>query len=81
MDFEGRVAKKELVMLVLSERHPSSPLANEPVCTKSQLVGYFARNTTKLAEAHRYLRQDGSIGLSGLADPKKVLDGQDLYML
>jgi len=54
-------------------RHPSPPLAFEPYCTESQEIYYFDSETNQeIARAHRYLRPDGTLGASGLPDPKRV---------
>jgi hypothetical protein len=65
-----------------ADRHPSLPLASEPYCTKSQTVRYVDPVTKlELARAHRYLRPDGTIGASGLPDPKRVFHNGILYRL
>ena len=61
--------------------HPSPPLANEPICTRSQILIYKTLQGQKIAEAHQYLREDGSIGASGLPDPKEVLHDGVLHYL
>jgi hypothetical protein len=77
-----RAEKGEIDVLVKEERHPARPLANEPFCTKSQLLGYYDKPFSELiATAHRYLRTDGSIGLSGKPDPKSVLHKGRQYHL
>jgi hypothetical protein len=43
----------------------------EPAGTRSQVVPYFIMGT-KIALCHQYLRPDGTIGASGLPDPKLV---------
>ncbi len=58
---------------VKKDRHPSPPKAQEPVCTRSQAVSYLDAEGNQVAVAHRYLRQDGSIGASGRPDPKWIL--------
>src|SRR5438105_5030891 len=55
------------------QRHPSPPRMNEPICTLSQLLAYFDGRGKKVAEAHRFVRPDGTIGASGMPDPKYVL--------
>ena len=63
-------------------RHPSLAPANEPFCTQSQQVGYFDRSTgQELARAHRYLRPDGTIGASGMPDPKRLFLNGELYRI
>jgi hypothetical protein len=62
--------------------HPASPLAEEPYCTKSQIVSYEDRVTrVQIARVHRYKRPDGTIGLSGRPDPKSVRIGDIVYRL
>jgi len=67
-----RVQRGELTVEVDPDRdhHPSPPLANEPVCTRRQILIYRTLHGEKMAEAHQYLREDGSIGASGRPDPK-----------
>jgi hypothetical protein len=63
-------------------RHPSLPAANEPYCTESQAVSYIDPSTNQeVARAHRYLRPDGSIGASGLPDPKRVFHNGVWYRI
>jgi hypothetical protein len=63
-------------------RHPSLPLANEPYCTESQVVSYIDPSSNQeVARAHRYLRPDGTIGASGLPDPKRVFLNDVLYRI
>jgi len=48
----------------------------EPYCTRSQMVSYFEQSGRKVAVIHQYRRRDGTLGASGLPDPKwlRVLD-------
>ncbi len=63
-------------------RHPSLILASEPYCTESQEVSYIDVATNhEVARAHRYLRPDGTIGASGLPDPKRVFYDGVLYRM
>ena len=67
----------ELTTRIRKESHPNPPPGNEPFCTWSQTVEYLDQAGHLVARVHQYLRPDGSIGGSGLPDPKKlVLDGQ-----
>ena len=43
---------------------------DEPYCTHSQIVYYYAKDGEKLAIVHQYLRPDGTLGASGIPDPK-----------
>lgn len=65
--------------VVVKDRHPSLPAADEPYCTRSQMVSYRAQGGVELARAHQYLRPDRTIGLSGRPDPKRVLVDGTVY--
>jgi hypothetical protein len=58
-----------------------SPDSGQDAGTMSRYVAYFDRWGVLLAEAHYFLRQDGSIGASGLIDPKLVLHEGVIYLL
>jgi hypothetical protein len=49
--------------------------------TMSQSIKYFDRNNALIAKAHRYLRPDGLLAASGMADPKRVLLNGTYYIL
>jgi hypothetical protein len=71
--FLEKVKRGELIESVRADRHPSLPLANEPWCTRSQEISYIeVSSNEEVARVHRYLRTDGSIGLSGRPDPKRL---------
>lgn len=53
--------------------HPAPPLANEPFCTRSQIIAYYEPSGRKVAVVHQYLRPDGALGVSGLPDPQYLL--------
>ena len=55
--------------------------AREPFCTESQLVVYYDKNFQEIANAHQYLRQDGSLGASGKPDPKMVVLNEIIYKI
>ena len=82
---EGRYWERaiagEFSQVVLDDRHPSLPAANEPFCTHSQIVSYRDDNNKEVARVHQYLRQDGSLGASRRPDPKKLKEGDVLYWL
>lgn len=59
-----------------------SPAPGAPSdCVVSQMVLYLTAEGEKVAEAHRYLRLDGSVGASGKADPKRIWDEGKAYIL
>jgi len=77
-----RVQAGQLLAVVGTDRHPSAPAANEPFCTRSQIVYYYdVQQRRKVAIVHQYLRRDGSIGASGRPDPKRIRDGDTIYTL
>lgn len=77
----ARVQAKELTERVVENGHPSPPQADEPICTRSQVVEYRTREGQAVAKVHFYLRKDGTLGASGKPDPKNVLVGDTLYIL
>lgn len=79
-DYDGRVATGELQRRVVSDRHPSSPQANVPYCTRSQLVQYQDGSGTEVATCHQYLQPDGTLGASGRPDPKRLFKDGILYV-
>jgi len=79
-DYEGRVAAGQLSRRLVSDRHPTSPRAEVPYCTRSQLVQYQDATGTEVATAHQYLQPDGTLGASGRPDPKRVLKDGVLYV-
>jgi hypothetical protein len=78
-----RAQRGELTVEVDPDRdgHPSPPRANEPECTRSQIVVYRTPQGEKIAEAHRYVRPDGTLGASHLPDPKEIVHEGILYYL
>lgn len=77
-----RLLAGELLALVGDDRHPSAPVANEPKCTRSQIVHYYdVRQRVKVAVVHQYLRPDGVLGASGRPDPKRIKEGNTIYSL
>ena len=73
LDILGQAQRGELRMhLDRQWRAPAS--SGQPPGTVSQRVFYF-RGNKKVAVAHRYVLPDGTIGASGLPDPKWLRDG------
>jgi hypothetical protein len=76
-----RIRNGELLEIIDSSGTPS-PRAGQPPGTLSQRVSYWESaggSLTKVAVVHRYLRPDGSLGASGLPDPKRVLHRGVIY--
>lgn len=63
----------QLQQRLIADRHPSLPKANEPLCTRSQIIAYLTPQGQRVAVVHQYLRPDGTLGASGRPDPKTLL--------
>ena len=70
----------EFSIRVKRDGHPSALWVGEPVCTRSQAVGYIDADGREIAVVHQYLRRDGSIGASGRPDPKRLLHNGELLI-
>lgn len=62
----------ELKEQIKRESHRLPPPKGEPSCTRSQIVVYYSEKGEFVALAHRYVRPDGTLGASGLPDPKRM---------
>lgn len=71
----------ELSTVLLEDRHPALTVANEPFCTRSQMVSYRDASDNEVARVHQYLRTDNTIGASGKPDPKRLFHDGTLYRL
>lgn len=80
-DYWGRMQRGEFTPVVIEDRHPSLMKANEPYCTKSQMVSYRDKDNNEVVRVHQYLRPDKTIGASGRPDPKRLLKDGVLYKL
>ncbi|MGB9071059.1 MAG: hypothetical protein WCC22_00175 [Terriglobales bacterium] len=80
-NYWGRAQKGEFSTVVIEDRHPSLTLANEPFCTRSQMVSYRDDSNSEIARVHQYLRPDKSLGASKKPDPKRLLENGILYRL
>ena len=80
-EYTKRAASGHLKVRVSREGHPSPAASGQPYCTRSQILRYFDEDGQRVAVAHQYLRPDGSIGGSGLPDPKAILQDGVLYFL
>lgn len=67
-----RLMSGELVARIAKSRHPHHPPKGEPHCTQSQALFYYSADGKPRAVVHQYLRPDGTIGASGLPDPKRL---------
>jgi hypothetical protein len=75
-----RVAAGELIEMCVKDTEVS--LTFEPTGTRSQTVHYVqAKGMIKVASVHQYKRPDGSLGASGLPDPKYLVIDNVIYLL
>ncbi len=68
-----RVRSGEFTPVLRDECTPSS--TREPAGTRSQMISYLNGEGQRVFTVHQYLRPDGSIGGSGLPDPKFLVEG------
>lgn len=71
-DFFEMVKRGEIITKTKRSSHPGAPPQGKPYCTQSQIVYYYSNEGEPLAIVHQYLRPDGTIGASGLPDPKRL---------
>ena len=78
--YHERAQAGEIFMLV--EREEPSSADWLPEGTLSQVIHYYTTDLkTKLAIVHQYLRPDGTLGASGMPDPKLVYEDGAIYAL
>ena len=71
--YVARVESGELVHCLKKNHHLDPPPRGEPYCTHSQIVYYCTREGATVAVVHQYMRPDGTLGASGLPDPKCLI--------
>jgi hypothetical protein len=74
-----RLQSGEFTELPRRDKHPAPAKANQPFCTRSQMISYLDLAGYRVANVHRYLRPDGTLGGSGLPDPKALQVNDVLY--
>lgn len=62
----------------IDSQGPPDPRANQPPGTLSQRVRYW-KGDVAVAVCHRYLLPDGTLGGSGMPDPKAVVENGVLH--
>jgi hypothetical protein len=73
-----RIISGHYTRKLVYDKHRNPPLSFLPFCTHSQRVAYYD-GSEKVAEVHQYLKPDGTIGASGLPDPKELLHDGIVY--
>ena len=76
-----RIRAGDLQPRIRRDAHPSQPLASVPHCTRSQFVAYYDTHGARIVDVHQYLLPDGTIGGSGIPDPKRIFEGETLYIV
>ncbi len=71
------LANGELIAILLKDR-PAKPSSGQPHGTRSQILTYKSKTGKLVALVHQYLRPDGTLGASGLPDPKRLLHNNRL---
>lgn len=79
-DFLGRLQRGELTPRLIRDRAPNPPPRGMPAGTRSQIIAYRQAGT-QVAMVHQYLLPDGTLGASGLPDPKRLLINGLLYIV
>lgn len=61
---------------------PDAP-TDMPIGTRSVMLSYREgdRNGRELARAHAYILPNGEYGASGTPDPKRLVEGDTIYIL
>ena len=79
--FEAKAKRGPISYRQEGKASPAPAHLNFPEGTVSRRVAVIGGNGKKLAICHQYLLPGGSIGASGLNDPKQVLVGDELWMV
>jgi hypothetical protein len=62
---------------IVKDKHPAPSFL--PYCTHSQCLSYHDESGKKIAIVHQYLKPDGTLGASGLPDPKLLIHNGKRY--
>ncbi len=76
-----RVQSGELIAVRMKNNHPVMLIPGPPWCTHSPIRFYYTTRRELVAVVHQYERPDGTLGLSGRPDPKKLdLEDRIIYV-
>lgn len=73
INYLEKIATGQIVARRKRNSHLNPPPKGEPFCTYSQILYYYTKDESPVAVVHQYLRPDGTIGGSGLPDPKRLI--------
>ena len=77
-----RMLRGEFKPVVIDQGNPQPDVkAKEPLGTVSQTVSYRDVHNDEVLRVHQYLRPDGSLGGSGMPDPKRLFENGTFYRL
>jgi hypothetical protein len=79
LDYYGQLRRGELTA-VLYREHLASASSGQPPGTLSQFFRY-KRGDVEVARVHQYRLRDGTLGASGLPDPKWLRDGNRILIV
>lgn len=75
-----RIRSRELHPGKVKDKHPAPLKSGQPWCTHSQFITYLDANDQEVVRVFQYWREDGSLGASGIPDPKRlIVDGIIYY--
>lgn len=72
-----RRARNELLAVTQSER-PAAESSGQPPGTMSRTEWWYTTDLNKVALVHFFVHPDGTIGGSGLPDPKRIWTGTEI---
>jgi hypothetical protein len=73
LDYYGEMRSGALTAVIRKDVLADASLGF-PIGTRSQTV-YYMRGQTRIAVVHQFVLPDGTLGASGLPDPKWLRDG------
>src|SRR5690349_1234058 len=79
--FAEKIRKGQVSVRVESTHPAPAHLSFWRPGTESRLLLYIGSNGAKLAQVHEYRLPDGRIGASGSPDPKRLLVGDELWIV
>ncbi len=80
-NYISRMKSKEFTKETIYNMHVTRTKPRIPRCSRSQIISYFDKEGQEITRVHRYLKRDGTLGGSGMPDPKALLHDNILYLL
>lgn len=77
--FLQRINSGELREIIEKDKHPAPLGSGQAWCTHSQFITYLDSENQEVVRVFRYWREDGSLGASGLPDPKRLIINDVIY--